>query len=150
VHEYAIACEIWDSVKKATEQHGGGRVVSVALEIGALNLIEEDQLTFWLETLAERDGSPHMRVKITTLPPRFRCRDCSAETVPADVGATLCGRPGDRREPAEGLPYGPLAFACAACGSRNVTVEGGREIKVVSAEIALRKSTPPPQRQEGA
>jgi hydrogenase nickel incorporation protein HypA/HybF len=150
MHEYSIACEIWDSVKKAAEQHGGGRVVSVALEIGALNLVEEDQLTFWLETLAERDGSPHMKVKITTSPPQLRCRNCGVESVPANVGANLSGRPPGQREPAERLPYGPILPACERCGSRDLEVISGREIRVVSAKIELRKSAPPPERREGA
>jgi hydrogenase nickel incorporation protein HypA/HybF len=125
MHEYSIASEIWASVKKASEEHGGGRVVSISLELGALNLIEEDQLTFWLEALAERDGSPGVQVKVTTLPVRLRCRQCGGETVIGDAG-----------EPAEGLPYAAAALACGECGSRNVEFAGGREIRVVSAEVA--------------
>jgi len=128
VHEYSIASEIWESVKKASGQQGSGRVLSIALEVGALNLIPEDQLTFWLETLAERDGSPGMQVQITTLPPRLRCRECGAETIPEGAGATAEACP-------EGRLYEPTVSACSACGSRDVTIEGGREIRVVSAEV---------------
>ena len=122
MHEFSIASQIWESVARAARERGGKRVRSVALEIGALNLLEDEQLGFWIRTLAERDGSPDVELKITHPSGRVGCGDCGAEGEPA-------------------LPEGgmnhlvPLALACATCGSRNVRVVGGRELRVVSAEI---------------
>jgi hydrogenase nickel incorporation protein HypA/HybF len=121
VHEYSIALYMWESVAAAARKHGAGRVRSVTLEIGALNLIEEEQLGFWICALAEREGSPGVELKIALLPARVRCRSCAWEgevTVPE--GASF---------------YLPAALQCAACGSRDVAVVGGRELRVVSAEI---------------
>ena len=125
MHEFSIASEIWASVREAARQHGKGRVKAVKLEIGALNLIEEDQLRFWLEALAERDGSAGVELQITTLPPRARCGECGAQQE-----IVLLAEPG--------LAHVPRAVTCPTCGSANVTLEGGRELRVVSAEVEVR------------
>ena len=82
MHELSIASDIWSSVKKAAAQHGAGRVKSIKLEIGALQMIEEDQITFWIQALAERDGSPAVTVKIATPPEGAQIRVVSAEVEP--------------------------------------------------------------------
>jgi len=84
LHELSIASQIWDSVKKAASARRARRVQSIKLEIGALQMIEEDQLTFWLQTLAEREGSPGVEVEITTLPEGTQVRVVSAEIEPGD------------------------------------------------------------------
>ncbi len=122
MHEFSIASEIWASVAAAARRQGGGRVKTITLEIGALNLIEDEQLRFWLEALAERDGSPGVEVRITTLPPRARC--------------TKCGQRGEAQIlSAPGLGHVAQAVTCQACGSSELTLEGGRELRVVSAEV---------------
>jgi len=99
-------------------------VASVTLEVGELNLIEDEQLRFWVRELAARDGSPDVEVKISHPAGRVRCEECGME------GRAL-------------LPGGemghllPPVVACEACGSRNVRIEGGRELRVVSAEIEM-------------
>lgn len=79
MHELSIASQIWGSVVQAAAAHGASRVKAIKLEIGALNLIEEDQLTFWIENLAERAGSPGVEVKITTLPEGMQIKVVSTE-----------------------------------------------------------------------
>jgi Zn finger protein HypA/HybF involved in hydrogenase expression len=79
VHELSIASQIWASVKKAAAEHCGRRVKSIKLEIGALQMIEDEQLTFWIQALAERDGSPGVELKITTVPDGLQLRVVSAE-----------------------------------------------------------------------
>jgi hydrogenase nickel incorporation protein HypA/HybF len=127
MHEFSIASEIWDSVAKAARTHGGGRVLSLSLEVGALNLLAEEQLRFWIGLLAERDGSPGVEVHMTYLPARLRCRDCGAE--------------GETSVPEEADHFLPPALVCPACGSANVKVTGGRELRVVSARIEGRAGT---------
>ena len=83
MHELSIASQIWRSVKHAAAEHGDHRVKSIKLEIGALQMIEEDQLTFWIQALAERDGSPGVELKITTVPESVQIRVASAEVEPA-------------------------------------------------------------------
>jgi len=122
LHEYSISSQIWASVSKAAREQGGGRVLSIVLEVGALNLLEEEQLSFWIGTLAEREGSPNVELKLTTLPGRVRCRQCGEDGE--------AGMPGGEADHL--VPFIP---SCQACGSRDVIVTGGREIRVVSAEV---------------
>jgi Zn finger protein HypA/HybF involved in hydrogenase expression len=79
MHELSIASQIWASVKKAAAEHGGRRVKSIKLELGALQMIEAEQLTFWIQTLAERDGSPGVELKVTIVPDGLQLRVVSAE-----------------------------------------------------------------------
>lgn len=122
MHEYSLASQVWASVAAAAQKHGGRRVRSVTLEIGALNLIEESQIRFWLSMLAARAGSPDLTVKITSVPARVTCAACGAE-----------GEPG--LPDGEADHYLPVPLRCGKCGSRDVRVVGGRELRVVSAEI---------------
>lgn len=131
MHEFSIACEVWASVARAAHAHHAARVTAVSLEIGALNLLAREQLTFWLDALADRDGSPGLQVRIALVPGRVRCARCAAET---DVAA-----------PDEADHYLPLLLACPVCSSPDVEVTGGRELRVVSAEVELapHDATPP-------
>ncbi len=124
MHEFGIASEIWESVKRAAAGHGDGaaQVRSITVELGELNLIEDEQLRFWVGALAERDGSPGVELKIAHIQPTVNCRQCGAESQTELTG----------REP--GL-FLPPTIGCPRCGSRDVEVTGGREIRVVSAEI---------------
>jgi len=122
VHEYSIALEVWESVAAAAGKHGGGRVRSIKLEVGALNLIEDEQLRFWVVALAEGDGSPGVELEITHVPARVTCKSCGGE--------------GEGRVPEGTLPYFVIgAVRCSECGSQEVELSGGRELKVVTAEI---------------
>ena len=90
MHELSIASLIWASVARAASEHGARRVKAIKLEIGALQMIEEEQLAFWIQALAERDDSPAVDLKITTVPDGLQIRVVSAEV---DVTAsTLLGR----------------------------------------------------------
>lgn len=90
MHELSIASDIWTSVKKAAAAHGASRVKSIKLEVGALQMIEEGQLTYWLQALAERDGSPSLQVRITALPEGLQIRVVSAEIVPPALAPSTC------------------------------------------------------------
>ncbi len=122
MHEYSVASEIWDAVKAAARKHGGGAVRSIRLEIGALNLIEEEQLSFWLKALADQNGSPDLHLNISRAAARVKCRDCGADAEPLLPAS-------------EASHFVPPILTCGRCGSRNVEVLGGRELRVVNAEI---------------
>jgi hydrogenase nickel incorporation protein HypA/HybF len=128
MHEYTTAAQIWRSIAEAARRHGEGRVISAEIELGELNLLGDEQISFWVTRLAEQAGSPDLKIAITHLPARVKCRDCQAE------GATP-------------LPEGELdhhitpTLTCPVCGSENVEITGGKEIKVVSARIT---PAPPP------
>jgi len=124
VHEYSIASQIWQNVSHKAREAGGGRVKSISLEIGVLNLLADEQVTFWVRALAERDGSPDLQLKISHLPGRVHCNDCGEQGEPASPGGVT-----DHILPPPVL--------CRACGSANVKLTGGRELRVVSAEVEV-------------
>lgn len=122
MHEYSIAFDVWESVAAAAREHGGGSVRSIRLEVGVLNLMEDEQLSFWVAALAEQDGSPGVELEIVHVPARVKCR--------------CCGTEGEGRVPEGTLPYSFVgAVRCAECGSGEVDIVGGRDLKVVTAEI---------------
>jgi len=127
MHEFSIASQIWQSVARKARQRGAGRVVSITLELGELNLLEEEQLRFWIGELAARDGSPGVDLKVTSLKGRLHCRDCGAEAAAAP-------------DPQADHLLLPM-LTCPHCGSQEVDITGGREIRVVSAEISAEAET---------
>jgi len=122
VHEFSIASQVWESVARAAREHGGGRVLSVSLELGELNLVEDEQLRFWIGELGKRDGSPGVKLKIAKVRGKVSCSECGAEGE--------AGLPGGELD-----HFAAPVLSCKGCGSRNVVVTGGRELRVVSAEI---------------
>ena len=122
MHEFSIASEIWRSVSQAAAEHKARRVRSITVEVGALNLIEDEQLRFWVQALAEREGSPDVELKITHIPARIVCRSCGER---GDIAPSASSQPQFIRP----------GMSCPACASINVEVGGGRELRVVTAEI---------------
>ncbi len=121
MHEFGIASEIWQAARRAAGAHGAARVLVVTIELGELNFVEDEQLRFWVTALAERDGSPGIDLRIAHMPPNVRCRRCGDESK-----VKLA------REPGFFIPH---SLVCPRCGSSEIEVTGGREIRVVSAEI---------------
>jgi len=122
VHEFSIASEIWRSVSQAAAEHKARRVRSIAVEVGSLNLIEDEQLRFWVQALAEREGSPGVELKITHIPARIACRSCGEHS---DIAPSASSHP----------HFIKPGMSCPACTSSDVRVSGGRELRVVTAEI---------------
>ena len=131
MHEFTTASQIWKSVARAAQagplgerpRERGGRVRSLTLELGELNLLAPDQITFWIRELAAREGSPDLQVTISVIKGRVRCANCAQES--------------DAVLPEGELDHHvPLELTCPRCGAHDVTITAGRDIKVVRAEIA--------------
>jgi len=121
MHEFTAASQIWASVARAARQRAG-RVRSISLELGELNLLAPDQITFWIRELAAREGSPDLQVTISLIKGRVRCANCAQED--------------DAVLPDGNLDHHlPLHLTCPHCGSQEVSITAGRDIKVVSADI---------------
>jgi len=135
VHEFGVASEIWEAVRRAAGEHGGGRIRAITVEIGELNLIEDEQLRFWVTALAERDGSPGAELRIAHLPVTVRCRQCGETRTAESRDSRVESRETEVESRFLGGMLGTPAAACPRCGSGEVEVIGGREIRVVSAEV---------------
>jgi hydrogenase nickel incorporation protein HypA/HybF len=109
VHELAIAESVVETV---TQRLPGAKVTCVYLEVGALSGVVPDSIRFCFDLATEGTGLAGARLEITEPPARCRCRACGAEFQP-DSPVVLC-----------------------PCGSPDVAVLSGEELKIVSVQVA--------------
>ncbi len=109
MHEMSITQGIIDICL----QHAGGRhVLSLEVEIGELSSIVPEAVEFCFEACS-RDTLLHgAALSITRIPGKGICLDCHAET-----------------------PLPELFAACSICGSNNVKVIAGEEMRVREMEV---------------
>lgn len=109
MHELAIAQGIIDTV---TDRLPGSRVSLVSLEVGPLSGVVADSLRFCFDLATEGTGLAGARLEIHEPPARCRCRLCDGE-FSADGPVPLC-----------------------ACGSADVTVLSGQDLRIISVRVA--------------
>jgi hydrogenase nickel incorporation protein HypA/HybF len=101
------------SVVDAVCEHAAGRRVhSVKLEIGALCAVVPDSMQFCFELATEGTVADGATLEVDVRPATARCRSCGQDF---------------------GLP--DLILLCA-CGSADVEVLAGRELKILSMEVS--------------
>jgi hydrogenase nickel incorporation protein HypA/HybF len=108
MHELAIAESVLDSILERT---GERQVREIRLEIGKLSGISADSLRFCFELVAAGTGVDGAELDIDEPPGRAHCVTCSEEFLLSDR-ILLC-----------------------ACGSSDVRVLGGDELRIVSVEV---------------
>jgi hydrogenase nickel incorporation protein HypA/HybF len=84
----------------------------VHLEIGALSGVVTDSIRFCFDLATEGTGLEGATLEITEPPAQCRCRSCGTEFQP-DPPIVLC-----------------------PCGSADVAVLGGEELKILSVRVA--------------
>ena len=109
MHELAIAESVVETV---TQRLPGATVTCVHLEIGALSGVVPDSIRFCFDLATEGTPLAGAALEITEPPARCRCRACGAEFQP-DTPIVLC-----------------------PCGSADVAVLGGEELKILSVQVA--------------
>jgi len=118
MHELSAATSIVQTVLKVAKERSVRRVKAVRVELGDLTLLNPDQLKFCFEVAARGTLAEGAELKIERKPATLCCQDChrTFEWVPVD-------------DPLYHL--GPTRLTCA-CGSGNVKVESGRDLRIVS------------------
>ncbi len=109
MHELAIAESVVDTV---TQRLPGARITRVHLEVGALSGVVADSIRFCFDLATEGTGLAGATLEITEPPAQCRCRGCGTEFQP-DSPIVLC-----------------------PCGSADVAVLGGEELKILSVQVA--------------
>jgi hydrogenase nickel incorporation protein HypA/HybF len=109
VHELAITESVVDAVR---ERLPGQRVTCVKLEIGALSGVVADSVRFCFDLVTEGTSLEGAKLEIAQPPAVCYCRMCVSDFEPA----------------------GP--FAICPCGSTDVTVLAGEELKITSVQVA--------------
>ncbi|MGW4244200.1 hydrogenase maturation nickel metallochaperone HypA/HybF [Nocardia sp. NPDC004722] len=109
MHEMAITQSVVDAVGEVA---AGRTVHSVTLDVGALCAVVPDAMLFCFELAAEGTVAQGANLEIHLVPGAARCRSCGA---------------------AFALP--DLILLCA-CGSADVEVTAGQELRIRSMEVS--------------
>ncbi|MBV8928785.1 MAG: hydrogenase maturation nickel metallochaperone HypA [Mycobacteriaceae bacterium] len=109
MHELAITQSVVDAV---CEHAAGRRVRSVRLEVGALCAVVPDSMQFCFGLATEGTIADGARLDLDIRPACARCRGCGEE-FRLDDPILLC-----------------------PCGSADVEVLAGRELKILSMEVS--------------
>jgi hydrogenase nickel incorporation protein HypA/HybF len=109
MHEMAITQSVVDAV---CEHAAGRRVHSVRLEVGALCAVVPDSMQFCFELATEGTAADGAQLELSVHPGMARCRTCATEFELHDP-ILLC-----------------------PCGSADVEVLAGRDLKILSMEVS--------------
>jgi len=126
MHEYSLACEIFENVMATAQANNALAVNSITLKIGRLALINPDQLLFSFEILAQDSIAAGAKVNVEFIPPSMECECGYTGTV--DVSAD------------ENTGTNPClheyvgALNCPVCGGV-AQIAGGRELIIQTIDI---------------
>ena len=109
MHELAVSQSVLDAVLERT---GDARVTVVRLDVGRLSGVVPDALRFCFELVAEGTPLEGADLRIGEPPGRAHCSGCGAD-FGIDDPILLC-----------------------PCGSADVSVTAGRDLRVRSVEVA--------------
>ena len=109
MHELSVANGI---VEICAGRAGTARVIRIRLEIGMLSAVLPDAVRFCFDVCARNTVVEGAALEIIETPGRARCRDCDGDV----ALVRLAGR--------------------CACGSANLRVVAGEELKIREMEIA--------------
>jgi hydrogenase nickel incorporation protein HypA/HybF len=113
VHEMSIAEGMLEIVESAARGSAPARVATIWLELGALSHVEPDALLFCFDAVARGSLAEGAKLAIVTLPGAAWCMPCGER-----VGLDRRGDP------------------CPRCGSYQLEVVGGEEMRVKEIAIA--------------
>jgi hydrogenase nickel incorporation protein HypA/HybF len=113
MHEMSLAESIVQIVEDTARQHGGTRVTRVRLEIGQLAGVELDALRFCFEAASRDSLAADAALVIDQSAGRAWCMPCGRSV-------TVTG----------------LADPCPDCGSHQLQVTGGTELRVRDIELS--------------
>ncbi|MFW5868907.1 MAG: hydrogenase maturation nickel metallochaperone HypA [Armatimonadota bacterium] len=122
MHDVTAAQRIASTIVQAAREQSAERVERVQIGLGAMTMIDPDQLQFWLEQVFRGTIAEAAEVEIEQLPLRVRCGACDYEgpvEVPDDPIYHL-------------MPYAPK---CPECGSDQLEVLGGDACLVRSIRV---------------
>ncbi len=113
MHEMALAESMLQIVEDAARKNGAVRVASVRLELGALSHVEAEALRFCFDAVTRGGPAAGARLDIVTTPGLAWCMPCGAR-----------------------VPLAGLGNACPHCGSYQLQVVQGEDMRVRDIEIA--------------
>ncbi len=131
MHEFSIACEIFEQVQATALAHGATEVKHVTLQMGRLTHTNPEQLSFCFKALAEGSISENADFIVEMVPPSLEC----ACGYMGPVDETQIRENSELKS--ELLAY-VAAMECPVCG-KQAHMTGGRELIIKSIEIETEK-----------
>jgi hydrogenase nickel incorporation protein HypA/HybF len=113
MHEMSIAESVLEIVENTARTNGATRVTGVWLEIGALSHVSPDALRFCFDAVTRGSLADGAELTIDTPPGAAWCMPCG-----------------------ETVPLAQLGDPCPRCGSYQLTVSQGDDMRVKEIAIA--------------
>ena len=112
MHELSLAEHVLGLVAETAETEGFHRVRKVVLEIGTFAAVETEAMRFCFDVVARETIAAEAVLEIVEIPGSGWCRGC-------------------RRT----VPLAEVFDSCPECGSRDVEIRSGRELKLKTLEV---------------
>jgi hydrogenase nickel incorporation protein HypA/HybF len=112
MHEMALAESVLGIVEDTARKHGASQVRAVRLAIGRLSHVEPDALRFAFDVVTRHSIAQGARLEIDATEGMVWCMKCC-----------------------EAVPLARLGDACPRCGSYQLQVTGGDDMRVQDIEI---------------
>jgi len=112
MHEMSLCEGVLQALQNNARSQGYQRVKTVWLEIGALSGVEVESMRFSFDVVMKGSLADHARLEIIDVPGEAWCMQC-AKTVPANQRFD----------------------ACPDCGSYQLQVTAGEEMKIKELEV---------------
>lgn len=114
MHELSIAESIVSTAVNVARENNTKKVWSIHVEVGVLSGVVADSLLFCFSiaskgTILEESQT---KLEVKTLPLEFNCANCGGKTQTDEI-----------------------ALVCRHCGSNDVSVISGQELKITSLEV---------------
>lgn len=116
MHELTLTQWIVDAI---TERMAGRQVIRVRLEIGRLSGVVVDSVRFCFEVITDGTALHGAELDVDEPPGRARCRGCATEFDTTD----------------------PIVL-CPECGSADVAVLSGHDVRITSVEVSSECAPP--------
>lgn len=113
MHELSIAYDIISTVESRLVEYPGATVNSVTVLIGRYSGVDPEALSFCFPLAAENTKLSTAQLSLSIEPLTLECNECQSG---AHVSRSL---------------------QCPSCGSLNITVIAGRNMKISSVDISL-------------
>ena len=127
LHEYSLACEIFEQVIATAEAHSAAEVRHVILEMGRLAHVNPEQLSFCFKAIAEGSIAENAEFIVEMIQPSLEC-ECGYT---GTLDKTQTEK--DSELLSELLEY-ISALECPVCG-KNANITGGRVLIIKSIDI---------------
>lgn len=112
MHEMSLAESVLQIIEDAACKQKFTRVKTVWLEIGQLACVEKESMRFCFDAAMSGSIAEHARLEIVEIAGRGQCVKCALE-----------------------IPVAALYEPCPNCGSYEVRVTGGDEMRVKELEV---------------